>query len=78
MKGIPDPLRQLPDFHALLDAVEPMILESYEKQEQRDFYFQKNYVPDIDDAKAARANRQDEANSFDAFMSAISAANIEK
>ncbi|ADD81140.1 gp35 [Rhodococcus phage ReqiPine5] len=55
-----------------------MILESMEKEAERDLYFQKNYIPDIDDTKAARATRQEENDSFDAFLSAVQAANIEK
>lgn len=35
-KGIPDPLRMLPSLTALLDVVEVMVLDSFEKQEDRD------------------------------------------
>ena len=35
-KGVPDPLRQLPSLTALLDVVEVMLLDSMEKQEDRD------------------------------------------
>ena len=45
MAGIPDPLRQLPTLYSLLDAVEIMILDSMEKQEERDLYFTRTYAP---------------------------------
>lgn len=43
--GIADPLRQLPTLYALLDAVEALVLDSMEKQEDRDRYFTRTYAP---------------------------------
>lgn len=45
MAGIPDPMRQLPTLYSLLDAVEVMVLDSMEKQEDRDTYFIRTYAP---------------------------------
>lgn len=45
MAGIPDPLRQFPTLFALLDAVEIMVLDSMEKEEERQRYFIRAYTP---------------------------------
>jgi hypothetical protein len=42
MAGIPDPLRQLPDMHALLDVVEVIITE-HMSPEQLDTYYERTY-----------------------------------
>lgn len=53
-----------------------MILEGYEKQTERDMYYQKNYVPDIDEP-VTNASREEELNSFDAFLAAVDASGLE-
>lgn len=45
MAGIADPLRQLPDLYALLDVTEHMLLESMEKDSDRESYWLKMYRP---------------------------------
>lgn len=45
MAGIADPMRQLPTLYSLLDAVEIMIVESQENEQQREMYFTRTYAP---------------------------------
>lgn len=45
MAGIPNPLEQLPTLYALIDVVEIMILDSMEKQEEREQYRLRMYAP---------------------------------
>lgn len=45
-KGIPDPLRSLPSLTALLDVVEVMILDSMDKEEDRDKFINELYRRD--------------------------------
>lgn len=45
MAGIADPLRQLPDLYALIDVTEHMLLESMEKDSDRESYWLKMYRP---------------------------------
>lgn len=45
MAGIADPLRDLPDLYALIDITEHMLLESMEKDQDREQYWLKMYRP---------------------------------
>lgn len=45
MSGVADPLQQLPNLYALLDAVEAMVLEGMQKEEDRERYFSRVYAP---------------------------------
>ncbi|AJE32515.1 hypothetical protein B842_03310 [Corynebacterium humireducens NBRC 106098 = DSM 45392] len=49
-KGIPDPLRSLPSLTALLDVVEVMLLDSMEKQEDRERFLRDLYRRDTSTA----------------------------
>lgn len=42
-KGVPDPLRALPSLTALLDVVEVMVLDSFEKDEDRQRWLRELY-----------------------------------
>lgn len=51
-KGIPDPLRMLSSLTALLDVVEVMVLDSFEKKEDRDKWLRQLYRTDTTVDKA--------------------------
>ena len=67
--GIADPLRQLPTLYALLDAVERMMLESMEKEADREMYFIRTYAPPSGTSMTASTlpkgwSREDELEAF--------------
>lgn len=45
MAGIPDPLRQLPDLHAVLDVAEVLRTEALTRDELSDYYRQVYSTP---------------------------------
>lgn len=49
LSGIPDPLRQLPDMHAILDVVEVILLDSAHTREDRDRLNTTLYRPSLED-----------------------------
>lgn len=73
MAGIADPLRQLPTLYSLLDAVEIMIVESQENEQQREMYFTRTYAPPagtpMDQATLPRGwTAEDEMAEFDSML----------
>lgn len=69
MNGIADPLRDLPNVYALLDAVELMILEGQEDEKARDRYWVKMYSPPPGSIASKRVprgwSREDELAGFE-------------
>lgn len=65
LTGIPDPLRQLPDLHAVLDVVEAAILEPMDRAEAGKFRFQL-YRPDPSE-KPKGFDEDDQLAAFAAF-----------
>lgn len=65
LAGIPDPLRQLPDLHALLDLVEAMALESMTAEDRGKFHFQL-YRPDPSE-KPVGFEEEEQLDAFAAF-----------
>lgn len=47
LAGVADPLRELPSLWALLDAVESLILEGMQKEEDQKKYYSRVYTPPI-------------------------------
>ncbi|BCK58387.1 DUF7240 domain-containing protein [Nocardia wallacei] len=75
LAGIPDPLRQLPDMHALLDVTEVLITQ-HMTQEQLDRYNNSMYRPETTAegtlVAAPRGFEPDEQlSAFDAAMAAL-------
>lgn len=62
LAGIADPLRQLPDLHALLDVIEAMAVESKTQDEIGQFHFAL-YRPDPSEKPVGF----DEGEQLDAF-----------
>lgn len=72
LSGIPDPLRQLPDMHAVLDVAEAIWTEHMDDKQYaqfcRDLYRQESFTPDGDLVEIpAGFEPDDEMASFDAF-----------
>lgn len=68
-KGIPDPLRMLPSLTALLDVVEVMVLDSFEKKEDRDKWLRQLYRTDTTVDKATPPpGWEDGADGLDELM----------
>ncbi|WP_420847579.1 DUF7240 domain-containing protein [Nocardia cerradoensis] len=71
--GIPDPLRQLPDMHAVLDFVEVLWTESMDAKEleewHREMYREETIDMESGELKAVPAgfDAADELAGFDAF-----------
>jgi hypothetical protein len=65
LAGIPDPLRQLPDIHAILDVVEVMLMENQDKA-QREKLLDGLYMPDLED-KPSGFEEEDTEDAFAAF-----------
>lgn len=72
MSGIADPLRQLPDMHAVLDVVEVLLTEAMTREElstyYRDMYADNTPVSATSSAPAG-FTREEQKASFDAFRS---------
>lgn len=69
MAGIPDPLRSLPDMHAVLDVVEVLLTENMTADE-RDSYYRRTYVETrvvATDPVPAGFSVADQQNAFKAF-----------
>lgn len=70
MAGIADPLRMLPDMHAILDVAE-FILTEHMDQKQLDRYNSDMYRPDLDsDVVPAGFDDASQRASFAAMMAA--------
>lgn len=67
LAGIADPLRQLPDMHAVLDVVEAAALESKTADEVGQFHFQL-YRPDPSEIPKG-FDEDDQLDAFAAFES---------
>ncbi|WP_428847273.1 DUF7240 domain-containing protein [Rhodococcus ruber] len=65
LAGIADPLRQLPDLHALLDVVEAVAGESMTRDELGQFHFQL-YRPDPSE-KPVGFEEDEQLDAFAAF-----------
>ena len=72
MKGIPDPLRQLPTLYALIDVAEAMILEGMDKQEDQERYWLRTYTPPPGYSATGELprgwSREDEMAAFEQLM----------
>lgn len=73
MAGISDPLTQLPDMHSLLDVTESIVMESFEKKEDRESFMDKLYMPDLSDPNAPLPPGfgEDDDDGFDSFLGAF-------
>lgn len=71
LAGVADPLRDLPNVYALIDAVEVMVLDSMQKEEERDRYFVRMYSPPAGSLASGKVpkgwSREDEMAALDQF-----------
>lgn len=71
MAGVPDPLRQLPTMHALLNVVEQMLLDGCEKESDRQEMIRRLYRPTSDDEVPAGFSVQEQRATMDGFLGAF-------